>query len=162
MAKLDGSMLSFWVNTDYDGTTYKLIFNGKVSDEKIDFAFGTEDGNWGTSMTVKREAAAAAPADVTGVWKGSFDLFGSDTPVTFNLKSDGATVTGTVLNADGKSNEIHDGKIEGGVVTFWVNTEYQGENYVVAYKGKISGASINFDFGIPDGSWSSTVTAKKA
>jgi len=157
--KLDGSLLSFWVNTDYQGETYKLIFKGKVGDQKIDFNFGTDDGSWGTAMSVKREATDMA--DVTGTWKGSFDLFGADTPVTFNLKSDGATVTGAVLNADGKSNEIHDGKIDGTTVTFWVNTEYQGENYVVQYKGKISSDSINFDFGIPDGSWSSTVSAKK-
>ena len=158
--RLNGGVLTFWVNTDYDGETYKLLFTGKVSEAKIDFNFGTDDGSWGTEMSVRRENASAP--DVTGTWKGTFDLFGADTPVTFNLKSDGATVTGSVTSADGKGNEIHDGKIDGKTVTFWVNTEYQGEDYVVQYKGTITDEGIEFNFGIPDGSWSSSVKAKKA
>lgn len=157
--KLDGTTLSFWINNDYEGQAYRLVFQGKVGEEKIDFNFGTDDGSWGTELSVKRDVAS--PADVTGEWKGSFDLFGADTPITFNLKNAAGVVTGTVINASGKPEQIHDGKLAGDTVTFWLNTEYQGADYTVQYKGKVSAGSIEFDFGVPDGSWSSSVIAKK-
>ena len=163
--KVVGDLISFWVNTDYQGETYKLIFKGAIKGEQIDFAFGTEDGSWGTNLSVKRgdvPVAVPAVADATGTWKGSFDLMGTDTPVTFSLKSSGGVVTGTVTNSSGTATEIHDGKIEGDTVSFWITTEYQGNTYQLQYKGKIAAGQIEFTFGVPDGSWSSAVTAKKS
>jgi len=52
--KLDGDTLTFWVATDYEGTTYKLVFKGKVTDDEIHFQFGTEDGSFGADLVVKR------------------------------------------------------------------------------------------------------------
>ena len=52
--KLDGDTLTFWVATDYEGTTYKLVFKGKVTDDEINFQFGTEDGSFGADLVVKR------------------------------------------------------------------------------------------------------------
>lgn len=159
--KLDGNAISFWVNTDYQGDTYKLVFKGTYTSGQINFDFGTDDGSWGTTLDVKRDTAPAL-ADVTGTWKGSFDLNGTDTPVTFNLKSAGATVTGTVINSEGVANEIHDGKIDGDTVTFWITTDYQGQTYTVQYSGKISAGQIDFTLGLPDGSWSSEALVKKS
>lgn len=159
--KLDGNTISFWVNTDYQGDTYKLVFKGTYASEQINFDFGTDDGSWGTSMSVKRDAAPTL-ADITGTWKGSFDLNGTDTPVTFNLKSTGATVTGTVTSPEGVANEIHDGKIDGNTVTFWLTTDYQGQTYTVQYTGKISTGQIDFTLGLPDGSWGSEALVKKS
>src|ERR1700682_210661 len=98
--KVDGDNVSFSVDTDYQGTTYKLVFKGKATGDHIDFSFGTDDGSWGTTLTVKKEApdaAAAAPAppkpiDVTGAWKGAFDVNGTSMPITLNLKSAAAVV----------------------------------------------------------------------
>jgi hypothetical protein len=58
--------------------------------------------------------------------------------------------------------EIHDGKIDGQTLSFWVNVDYQGQTYALQYKGKIQPAEIDFDFGTSDGSWGSSVVAKKA
>lgn len=169
--KLDGDALTFWVNTDYQGETYKIVWKGKVNADQIEFAFGTDDGSWGTSMTVKREAAtastpapAAAPGapDVTGAWKGAFDFNGTSMPVTFNLKSAGATVTGTVEGMGPAPVDIHDGKIDGDTVTFTINVDYQGQTYALTYKGKIVPGEIDFEFGTADGSWGSSVNAKKS
>jgi hypothetical protein len=44
------------VNTDYQGETYKLVYKGKVTAGQIAFTLGTEDGSWGTEMTVKKGA----------------------------------------------------------------------------------------------------------
>ncbi|HKF49729.1 MAG TPA: hypothetical protein VKB38_20380 [Terracidiphilus sp.] len=174
--KVDADGISFWTNTDYEGQTYKLVFKGKVSADKIDFEFGTEDGSWGTTLSVTRGGAAHAPAaapapaapaapvvpDVTGAWKGNFDFNGTSVPVTFNLKSTGATVTGTVEGMGPAPVEIHDGKIDGGSVTFTINTDYQGQTYQLNYKGKITPGEIDFEFGTADGSWGATVNTKKA
>jgi hypothetical protein len=190
--KVVGDLISFWVNTDYQGETYKLIFKGQIKGEQIDFAFGTEDGSWGTSLSVKRgdgpmaapatPATPAAPAavqatamtgapaaaatttamDVTGTWKGDWDLMGTSVTSTLVLKSVSGVVTGTITGAADKASEIHDGKIEGDTVTFWINSEYQGQTYVVQYKGKIAAGQISFEFGLADGSWGSAMTAKKS
>lgn len=161
--KIEGASITFWVNTDYQGTTYKLTFKGKVSGDSIDFDFGTDDGSWGTTMTAKREGAAApAPVDVSGSWKGAWDFNGTSMPVTFNLKSAAGVVTGTVEGMGPAPVEIHDGKIDGDTVSFSLNADYQGQTYVLIYKGKITGGQIDFSFGTADGSWGATVTARKA
>jgi hypothetical protein len=54
--KLDGDSVTFWINTDYQGTTYKLVYKGKVTGDEIHFQFGTEDGSWGADLVVKRAA----------------------------------------------------------------------------------------------------------
>lgn len=166
--KVDGDKVTFWLNTDYQGTTYKVVYNGKVTNDRsdqIDFSFGTEDGSWGTTMTVKRDVPVASPpikADVTGAWKGEWDFNGTTMPVTFNLKSSESGVTGTVEGMGPAPVDIHDGKIEGDTVTFWLNTDYQGQTYALTYKGKISAGQIDFTFGTADGSWGAAVTAKKS
>lgn len=172
--KIDGNAVTFWVNSDYQGQTYKLLYKGKIDGDRIDFDFGTEDGSWGTSLTVKREGAhegmpaassamKAAPAvGVTGSWKGNFDFNGMSMPVTFKLQSSGPTVTGTVEGMGPAPVEIHEGKIEGETVSFWINVDYQGQTYALNYKGKIQAAEIDFDFGTADGSWGASVSAKKA
>jgi hypothetical protein len=161
--KIDGNSITFWVNTDYQGQTYKLVFKGKIAEDSIDFDFGTDDGSWGTAMTAKREGAApAAPANVTGFWMGNFDFNGNAVPVTFKLTSTGPTVTGTVEGMGNAPVEIHDGKVDGNMVTFWINVDYQGQTYALQYKGKILPSEIDFDFGTADGGWGATVNAKKS
>ncbi len=164
-----GDTVSFWVNTDYEGQTYKLVYKGKIASDQISFDFGTEDGSWSSPLTVKKstEEASAAPApapapDVTGDWTGTFDLNGTTTELKFHLKSSGNTVTGTMERAGSPPIEVHEGKIDGDTVSFWITTEYEGETYTIVYKGKVTPGQIDFDFGTADQSWSSSLTAKKS
>jgi hypothetical protein len=164
--KVDGDNVTFWVNSDYQGTTYKLVFKGKVADDHVDFSFGTDDGSWGTTLTVKRDAPPAVPeppkaTDITGAWKGAFDLNGTSMPVVFNLKSAGAVVTGNAEGMGAAPIEIHDGKVDANTVTFWLNTDYQGQTYVLSYKGTLTSNQIDFSFGTSDGAWGSTISVKK-
>jgi hypothetical protein len=46
-------------------------------------------------------------------------------------------------------------------VTFWGNTDYQGQTYKLIYTGKIAAGQIAFTFGTDDGSWSTQLTAMK-
>ncbi len=163
--KVDGSTITFWVNTEYQGQTYKLVYNGKISADKIDFAFGTDDGSFTANMTANRTplVPVAPPApNITGSWKGAFELNGTSMPVTFNLKSAASVVTGTVEGLGPAPVEIHEGKLDGESVTFWLNADYQGQTYTLVYKGKITAGQIQFDFGTADNSWGASVTAKKS
>ena len=166
--KADGDGISFWVNTDYQGQTYKLLYKGKVSaaGDEIAFTFGTDDGTWSAQVTVAKSAdtapaAALAAPDVTGTWKGAFDYNGSSVPLVIHLTSAGATVTGTVEGLPTTPAEIHDGKLDGDTVTFWINTDYQGQTYKLVYKGKVAAGQIVFTLGTDDGSWSAQLTATK-
>jgi hypothetical protein len=167
--KVDGGALTFWVNTDFQGQTYKLVFKGTISaaGDQIVFTFGTEDGSWGAQMTVARSADAApapapAAADITGTWKGSFASQGTNFSLTLHLTSAAGVVTGTVEGLPTTPAEIHDGKLDSATVSFWLNTDYMGQNYKVICKGKVSVATIAFTLGLEDGSWSTDMTATKA
>jgi hypothetical protein len=164
--KVDGGTLTFWVNSDYQGQTYKLVFKGTISaaGDQIAFSFGTDDGAWSAQMTVARSAETApAPAaqDITGTWRGSFDFQGTSVPLTLHLTSSTGVVTGTVEGLPTTPAEIHEGKQEGDTVTFWVNTDFQGQTYKLVYKGKISAGQIAFTFGTDDESWGAGMTATK-
>lgn len=164
--KADGSSLSFWVDTDYEGQTYKLVFKGAVSqaDDQIAFTFGTDDGSWESQVTaIRAPDTALAPAgpDISGTWKGSFDFQGSAVPLTFHLSSSAGAVSGTVEGLPTSPAAIHEGKLDGDTVTFWVDTDYEGQTYKLVYKGKVAATRIDFNFGADDGSWSSELTATK-
>lgn len=160
--KIDGEQVTFWVNTDYQGTTYKLVYTGKVNGDQIAFTFGTDDGSWSTLLTVTRSAEAApAAADVNGTWKGAFEFDGNSVPLTFHLTQKGGAVTGTVEGLPTTPTPIQDGKVDGDTVTFSVLTDYQGQTYKLVYMGKVSEGKIAFSFGTDDGGWGTTMTATK-
>ena len=164
--KVDGNTVTFWVNTDYQGQTYKLLYTGKISPagDEIAFQLETEDKSWSSQLTAERAAdttAASAAMDVTGTWKGAFDFNGGSVALTFHLTSAAGAVTGTVEGLPTTPAEIHDGKVDGDTVTFWLNTDYQGQTYKLEYTGKISAGQIVFSFGTEDGSWSAQMTAAK-
>ncbi len=98
----------------------------------------------------------------SGTWKGDFDFNGTTVPMTFNLTADGTGLTGTVEGLPTTPAEVHDGKVDGDTISFWVNTDYQGETYKLVYKGKVSDDRIQFTFGTEDGSFGAELTAKKS
>jgi hypothetical protein len=54
--KIDGSTVTFWVMTEYQGNAIKLVWSGKISAEQIDFTMGTEDGGFSVSFPIKKSA----------------------------------------------------------------------------------------------------------
>jgi len=163
--KIDGVTVTFWMNTAYEGQTYKLVYKGKVTPGQIDFTFGTDDGAWGSEIIAKRieDVPAIPPApDLTGTWKGAFDFQGTSVPLTLHLALSAGILTGNIEGLPLTPTEIHDGKIDGQTVTFWVNTTYEGSTYKLLYKGKLTPGKIDFSFGTEDQSWGTTMTATKA
>lgn len=160
--KVSGDALTFDVSTVYQGQPYQLVYQGKLNGDAIDFNFGTPDGSWSAEVLAKRGAEAAAQPDVTGDWSGAFDFQGTSVPLTFHMKSAGSAVTGTIDGLGSSPTEMHDGKVAGDAVTFWVNTDYQGQTYRLDYNGKIAADHIDFSFGTEDGSWGATVSAAKS
>lgn len=107
-------------------------------------------------------AGALSAADVTGKWTGQFDFNGNNVPLTFNLKSDGATLTGTVSGLPTDNAEIKDGKIDGDSVTFWLITDYEGNAVKLVYNGKISPDQIDITMATEDGAFSVSFPIKKS
>jgi oligosaccharide reducing-end xylanase len=106
---------------------------------------------------------AAWAADVNGNWRGSFDFEGSSVALTFHFVVDGNALTGSVEGLPTTPAEIHDGKIDGNNITFGLNTDYQGTQYMLIYRGTVSedGSSIAFTLGTQSGDWSSELTATR-
>ena len=97
-------------------------------------------------------AFAAVAADVTGKWVAQVaGRNGNTQEVTFNLKADGGTLTGTVTGGMGGRGggggapqpvAISDGKIDGAAVSFAVKVEANGQTRVTTYKGTLSGDEL--------------------
>jgi hypothetical protein len=104
----------------------------------------------------------AMAADLTGKWTGQFDFNGNAVPLTFDLKSDGAALTGKVNGLPTENIEIKDGKIDGTTVTFWIVTDYQGNAVKLVLNGKISEDKIDLTMATEDGGFSVSFPIKKA
>jgi len=87
---------------------------------------------------------AASAADVTGKWAAQVPGRGGNMQdVTFNLKSSGDTVTGTMTTMRGDQ-EISEGKSTGNDVSFAVELNFGGNTIKQVYKGTLSGNEIKF------------------
>ena len=96
-------------------------------------------------------AVAAVAADVTGKWVAQVAGRNGTQEVTFNLKAEGGTLTGTVTGGMGgrgggggapQANPISDGKIDGDNVSFAVKVDVNGQARVTTYKGTLSGDEL--------------------
>jgi hypothetical protein len=108
-------------------------------------------------------AAASFAADVTGKWKGSFEVPGGPVlNLTFDLKAADGALTGKVVGLPPKEDgvEIKDGKVQGDSISFWLMTEYQGNPIKLLYTGKVEDGQIKFTMGTEDGGWSTEILAK--
>jgi len=85
---------------------------------------------------------AANAADASGTWKGAFDFQGSNVPLTFHFHGCGWRPGGNGRRIADRAAELHDGKVAGSTVKFWVNTDYQGQTYKLLFKGTVSAAGI--------------------
>ena len=104
-------------------------------------------------------AFTASAADVSGTWKASLETPNGTFETTFTFKVDGARLTGKVASQMGES-EISDGKIDGDDVSFTVVRNFQGNEFKLNYKGKVSGSEMKLSIEFP-GRDPIEMTAKK-
>jgi hypothetical protein len=107
-------------------------------------------------------AMTASAADVAGKWVGQMPTRNGDTrEATFNLKADGDKLMGT-MSGPGGDIEIKDGKVSGNDISFKVPLEFNGNSFVLIFKGTISGDQIKFTRGREGAEQTQEFTAKRA
>ena len=99
---------------------------------------------------------SAFAADVTGTWMAEMPAFGggpgggggqgggqqAPRQIIFDLKADGAKLTGMVKSSRGES-EIIDGKIDGDKVSFAIKRQgFQGNEMTIKYDGTVAGDEL--------------------
>ena len=87
-------------------------------------------------------AMILAAADVTGKWTAEVQGRNGPRTVTFNLKQDGSTLTGTMEGMGPEPASITNGKVEGNNVSFTIKREFNGNEFVVNYTGTLEGDSL--------------------
>ena len=93
---------------------------------------------------VPAPAPAADAAAVAGKWTAQVPgRDGQTREVTFNFKTAGEKLTGTMSGRQGDV-EIADGKVKGDEVSFEVTMTMQGNATKMTYKGKVAGDEIKF------------------
>ncbi len=105
-------------------------------------------------------AIAAFAADATGKWTAEVPGRGGNQTLTFNLKAEGGTLTGTITTPRGE-NPIADGKVDGDTITFTQSFPGRdgGPPNKQTYTGKVGADSI--EFSRDNGRGPVTFTAKK-
>ncbi|HLJ14786.1 MAG TPA: hypothetical protein VKV15_09845 [Bryobacteraceae bacterium] len=100
-------------------------------------------------------------ADVTGKWKGQM---GQGRDVVFQLKSDGAKVSGTMSGAEGGSHSITTGESNGNGndISFTAASEWQSNPVKLLFKGAVNGDEMKLTVSSEGGEWTSEVVAKKS
>jgi hypothetical protein len=92
-------------------------------------------------------ALPAGAADVTGKWKAEFDTQVGVQKYTFDLKVEGAKVTGKAsferMGQKGEA-DLKDGKVTGDDVSFVEMLDFQGNQVSITYTGKVAGDEIKF------------------
>jgi hypothetical protein len=96
--------------------------------------------------------SAVFAADLTGKWTGTSP---DGYPLVLTLKGEAAQVTGTMLAADGKTEyPIKDTKLDADVLSFTVDSEYQGAPIKLLAKARIGADVLQFHIETADGAWS--------
>jgi hypothetical protein len=107
-------------------------------------------------------AGAVLAADSTGTWKASIETPNGTIEATFALKADGAKLTGTVTSGQMGESQISEGKVDGDNISFSVVREFNGNEFRINYKGKVSENEIKFTGEIPGMDQTFEFSAKKS
>ena len=107
-------------------------------------------------------AGAVLAADPTGTWKASIETPNGTIETTFALKVDGAKLTGTVTSGQMGESDISEGKVDGDNISFAVVRSFNGNEFRINYKGKVSDSEIKFTGEIPGMDRTFEFTAKKS
>ena len=108
----------------------------------------------GMILLVAALAAVAADA-ITGKWVMTQDFNGNSFTTTFDLKADGAKLTGTATmpgfgpDAQATTAPIANGKVDGAKITFEVTRDMMGNSMTTKYEGTVSGSNMTIKVTFP-------------
>ena len=105
-------------------------------------------------------ALTLCAADVAGTWKASIETPNGTIEATFVFKVDGSKLTGTSSSPMGES-PISDGKVDGDDVSFNIVRSRDGQEFKLAYKGKVKGNEMMLTLSVPGMDQTFDITAKK-
>jgi hypothetical protein len=92
-------------------------------------------------------AFPAHAADATGKWKAEFETQVGPQKYVFDLKVDGAKLTGKAsferMGQKGEA-DLTEGKVNGDEVSFVEKLDFQGNAISITYTGKLAGDEIKF------------------
>ena len=80
-----------------------------------------------------------ADTSAAGIWKWTLSEQTGETILT--LKQEGEKLTGSYTNQFGKA-DIMDGTLKGDAIKFKVKREFNGQDFVIQYSGKLAGDKI--------------------
>jgi len=103
-----------------------------------------------TVLLVISGAALTFAADVTGKWSGEFSGPNGSITLTYDLKQDGAKLTGSTQGPAG-SIEIQNGKVDGDKITFTISFEGQNGAMTITEEGVVSGDEITLNMKMEGG-----------
>jgi hypothetical protein len=86
--------------------------------------------------------ADTAEPSATGPWTWTISFGDESIDMTLKLKQDGEKLTGTITGFQGQEQEIKDGSVKDGKVTFKVVREFGGQTNTTTYTCTISGDSL--------------------
>jgi hypothetical protein len=104
----------------------------------------------------------ASAADIAGTWKASIETPNGTLESTFAFKVDGSTLTGTVTSQQMGETQISDGKVDGDMVSFAVKRSTPDGEFVITYKGKVSGDEMKLTVNIAAIDRTFDIVAKRA
>ena len=105
---------------------------------------------------------ALLAADATGTWKASMETPNGTMENTFTLKVDGDKLTGTITMGQMGEAPISEGKVDGDNVSFAVVREFNGNQFRINYKGKVSGDELKLSGEVVGMDRTFEMTAKRA
>lgn len=88
-------------------------------------------------------AAGVRAQTIAGPWKASFETQIGVQSYTFEFAIEGTTLSGTASSVNGED-KIEEGKIEGDMISFVENMDYQGMPLRIVYTGTLEGDEIHF------------------
>jgi opacity protein-like surface antigen len=104
----------------------------------------------------------ASAADVSGTWKAAIETPNGSFDTTFKFKVDGNKLTGSTANQFGGEMPISEGKVDGDNVSFVVSGSFNGNDFKLNYKGKLTGEELKFTVEISGMERTFEMTAKRA
>lgn len=93
-------------------------------------------------LAVGFQASVVLAADATGTWKWERTRNDQTFTTVLALKADGSKLTGSYESRRGGSVKIENGKIDGDKISFQVTREFNGNEFVIKYHGKVSAGRI--------------------